>query len=47
MLIRNSQTKERADLGPGYGEHIAQRIKGCLKDLRDEGKLEGDGFAKY
>ena len=45
--MSDSQSKERAAIGPGYGEHIAQRIKECLAGLREEGNLEGDGVVKY
>lgn len=43
----NSKTKETAALGPGYGEHVAKRVKECLTGLKEEGKLEGDGLVKY
>ena len=37
----------RPALGPGYGEHVVNRIKACMKKIETEGKLEQDGVWLY
>ncbi|KAJ5670180.1 uncharacterized protein N7477_005543 [Penicillium maclennaniae] len=37
----------RPPLGPGYGEHVVNRVKACMKKIETEGKLEQDGVWLY
>ncbi|KUJ06907.1 uncharacterized protein LY89DRAFT_661557 [Mollisia scopiformis] len=34
-------------LGPKYGEAMVRRVKGCLRELEEEGRMEGDGVYFY
>lgn len=34
-------------LGPGYAEHVVQRVKACMKRIEAEGKLGQDGLWLY
>ncbi|CAI7591087.1 unnamed protein product [Penicillium glandicola] len=34
-------------LGPGYAEHVVERVKVCMKKIEAEGKLEEDGLWLY
>jgi hypothetical protein len=34
-------------LGPGYGEHVVQRVKACMNKIEAEGKLDCDGVWLY
>ncbi|KAJ5295090.1 hypothetical protein N7508_009911 [Penicillium antarcticum] len=34
-------------LGPGYAEHVMQRIKACMKKIEAEGMLDQDGVWLY
>ncbi|CZR63191.1 uncharacterized protein PAC_13087 [Phialocephala subalpina] len=34
-------------LGPKYGEAMVKRVKSCLRELEEEGRMEGDGVYFY
>ncbi|GIJ92133.1 hypothetical protein Asppvi_011109 [Aspergillus pseudoviridinutans] len=38
-----SQGNPRPSLGPEYGKEIAEKVKRCLEDLAENGKLGSDG----
>ncbi|KAJ5123492.1 hypothetical protein N7448_009589 [Penicillium atrosanguineum] len=45
--LKIDMTIERPALGPGYAEHIVNRIKTCMEKIKAEGKLEQDGVWLY
>jgi hypothetical protein len=40
--LKMDMTVPRPPLGPGYAEHVVQRIKACMKKIEAEGMLEKD-----
>lgn len=34
-------------LGPKYGAALVRRVKSCLRELAEEGRMEGDGVYYY
>lgn len=34
-------------LGPKYGEAMVRRVKSCLRELEEEGRMIGDGVYFY
>ncbi|KAL2821436.1 hypothetical protein BDW59DRAFT_164171 [Aspergillus cavernicola] len=45
--LRMDMTVPKPPLGPGYAEHVVQRIKACMKKIEVEGMLEQDGVWLY
>ncbi|KAJ5882561.1 uncharacterized protein N7529_001233 [Penicillium soppii] len=45
--LKMDMTVPKPPLGPGYAEHVVQRIKTCMKKIEAEGKLEEDGVWLY
>jgi hypothetical protein len=41
--LKMDMTVPMPPLGPGYAEHVVQRIKACMVRIESEGKLEQDG----
>ncbi|KAJ6091255.1 hypothetical protein N7467_003224 [Penicillium canescens] len=45
--LKMDMTVPRPPLGPGYAEHVVQRIKACMKKIEAEKMLEQDGVWLY
>lgn len=45
--LKMDMSVPKPPLGPGYAEHVVQRIKECMKKIEAEGKLEQDGVWLY
>ncbi|CAI7664991.1 unnamed protein product [Penicillium pancosmium] len=45
--LKMDMTVPRPPLGPGYAEHVVQRIKACMKKIEAMGMLEQDGVWLY
>ena len=45
--LKMDMTVPKPPLGPGYAEHVVQRIKACMMKIEAEGKLEQDGVWLY
>lgn len=45
--LRMDMSTPRPPLGPGYAEHVVERIKACMKRIEAEGKLREDGVWFY
>lgn len=45
--LRMDMAVPRPPLGPGYADHVVQRIKACMKNIEAEGKMEQDGVWFY
>lgn len=45
--LKMDMSVPKPPLGPGYAEHVVQRIKTCMKKIEAEGKLEQDGVWLY
>ncbi|KAH8693545.1 hypothetical protein BGW36DRAFT_398867 [Talaromyces proteolyticus] len=45
--LKMDMTVPRPPLGPGYADHVVQRIKECMKKIEAEGKLNQDGVWLY
>ncbi|OQE44413.1 hypothetical protein PENCOP_c002G07898 [Penicillium coprophilum] len=45
--LKMDMTVPKPPLGPGYAEHVVDRIKTCMKKIEAEGKLEQDGVWLY
>ncbi|KAJ5966880.1 hypothetical protein N7501_003128 [Penicillium viridicatum] len=45
--LKMDMSVPKPPLGPGYAEHVVQRIKECMKKIEAEGKLEEDGVWLY
>lgn len=45
--LKMDMTVPKPPLGPGYAEHVVQRIKACMKKIEAEEKLEQDGLWLY
>jgi hypothetical protein len=45
--LKMDMTVPRPPLGPGYADHVVQRIKACMKKIEAEKMLEQDGVWLY
>lgn len=45
--LKMDMTVPKPPLGPGYAEHVVQRIKACMKKIETEGMLDQDGVWLY
>lgn len=45
--LKMDMTVPKPPLGPGYAEHVVQRIKACMKKIEAEGMLQQDGVWLY
>lgn len=45
--LKMDMTIPKPPLGPGYAEHVVERIKACMKKIEAEGMLEKDGLWLY
>ncbi|KGO46284.1 hypothetical protein PEX1_037840 [Penicillium expansum] len=45
--LKMDKSVPRPPLGPGYAEHVVERIKTCMKKIEAEGRLEQDGLWLY
>ncbi|KAJ5194548.1 uncharacterized protein N7498_007986 [Penicillium cinerascens] len=45
--LKMDMTVPKPPLGPGYAEHVVQRIKACMKKIEAEGMLQQDGLWLY
>lgn len=45
--LKMDMSVPKPPLGPGYAEHVVQRIKECMKKIEAEGKLEQNGVWLY
>lgn len=45
--LKMDMTVPKPPLGPGYAEHVVQRIKVCMKKIEAEGMLQQDGVWLY
>jgi hypothetical protein len=45
--LKMDMTVPKPPIGPGYAEHVVQRIKACMANIEAEGKLEQDGVWLY
>ncbi|KAJ5657895.1 uncharacterized protein N7484_001544 [Penicillium longicatenatum] len=45
--LKMDMTVPKPPIGPGYAEHVVQRIKACMKKIEAEGMLEQDGLWLY
>lgn len=45
--LKMDMTVPKPPLGPGYAEHVVQRIKACMKKIEAEGLLDQDGLWLY
>lgn len=45
--LRMDMSVPRPPPGPGYGEHVVERVKACMKRIEAEGKLGEDGVWFY
>ncbi|KAJ6109927.1 hypothetical protein N7486_002162 [Penicillium sp. IBT 16267x] len=44
--LKMDMTVPKPPLGPGYAEHVVQRIKECMKKIEAEGMLDQDGVIR-
>lgn len=45
--LKMDMTVPKPPIGPGYAEHVVQRIKACMMKIEADGKLEQDGVWLY
>ncbi|KAJ5356408.1 hypothetical protein N7517_011017 [Penicillium concentricum] len=45
--LKMDRSVPKPPLGPGYAEHVVDRVKTCLKKIEAEGKMEQDGVWLY
>jgi hypothetical protein len=45
--LKMDMTVPKPPLGPGYAEHVVQRIKACMRKIEAEKMLEQDGVWLY
>lgn len=45
--LKMDMTVPKPPLGPGYAEHVVQRIKACMEKIEAEGMLDQDGLWLY